>query len=175
MNFAGSSIAFAPWVPWPVLIGLGAVALLLIALSAWRRARGVTWRLLAVAALWLTLANPALVNEKREYRKDIGVVVVDDSPSQTIGSRHQATEAALAAITEQAKQAPDLDLRVVRAGSAAEAAVGDQGTRLFQALDRALSDVPRRRFAGAVMITDGEVHDLPADLKTLPPGPVHAL
>jgi len=175
MNFSGTSIAFAPWVPWPVLIGLGSVALVLLLLTAVRGARGVGWRLLAIAALWLTLANPALVNEKREYRKDIGIVVMDDSPSQAIGDRKQMAEAALDKITEEAKQVPDLDLRVVRAGGGAEAAVGDQGTRLFQALERALSDVPRRRFAGAVMITDGEVHDVPADLKTLPAGPIHGL
>src|SRR5206468_8112552 len=111
MNFSGTSIAFAPWVPWWVLIALGATALALLVLAAVRGARGLGWRLLAIAALWLTLANPALVNEKREYRKDIGIVVMDDSPSQAIGNRRQVAEAALEAITEQAKQVPDLDLR----------------------------------------------------------------
>jgi len=104
--------------------------------------------LLAALALWLTLANPSLVNEKRELRKDVGVVVVDESASQAIGNRKAQTEAALAHLVEQAKQNPDLELRVVRTGGDAENFDGDGGTRLFQALDRALSDVPRRRFAG---------------------------
>ena len=38
---------------------------------------------------------------------------------------------------------------------------GDDGTQLYTALDRALADVPRQRLAGVVMITDGEVHDMP--------------
>ncbi|MBI3513183.1 MAG: hypothetical protein HY060_03835 [Proteobacteria bacterium] len=186
----GFTVAFAPLVPWLVLIVLGALTLAALAFTALRRAHGVAWRLLAAAALWLTLANPALVNEKRELRKDVGVVIVDESASQTIGKRKAQTEAALARLVEQAKQNPDLELRVVRTGADAESFDGDGGTRLFQALDRALSDVPRRRFAGAILITDGQVHDVPklaqgegsggdatklATGGTLPPGPIHAL
>jgi len=107
------------------------------------------------------LANPALVNEKRELRKDVGVVVVDESASQTIGNRKAQTEAALQRLTEQAKQNQDLELRIVRTGAEAESFDGDGGTKLYQALERALSDVPRRRFAGAIFITDGQIHDLP--------------
>ena len=45
---------------------------------------------------------------------------------------------------------------------------GDDGTRLFAALNRAMSDMPRQRLAGVVMITDGQVHDVPAgDAKTV--------
>ena len=189
MTENGFTLAFAPLVPWPLLIGLGALALAALAFTAARRARGVGWRLLVAAALWLVLADPSLVNEKREFRKDIGVVVVDESASQAIGDRRAQTEAALDHLLEQAKQSPDLELRVVRAGGDAESFDGDGGTRLFKALDRALSDVPRRRFAGAVLITDGQVHDVPklaaepaggdaGKLSTggvLPPGPIHAL
>jgi hypothetical protein len=50
------------------------------------------------------------------------------------------------------------------------------GTRLIEALTRALADVPRQRLAGAVLITDGQVHDAP-DEETVPDigAPVHAL
>ncbi len=61
----------------------------------------------------------------------------------------------------------DLDLRVIRAGMPRPGA-GDDGTRLFAALARAMSDLPRQRLAGVVMITDGQVHDVPAgDAKQL--------
>ncbi len=39
---------------------------------------------------------------------------------------------------------------------------GDSGTRLFAAIDQALADIPRARFAGTIAITDGQVHDIPA-------------
>ena len=37
------------------------------------------------------------------------------------------------------------------------------GTRLFDPLVRGLADVPPDRIAGAIVITDGRVHDVPAD------------
>jgi hypothetical protein len=190
MIASGLTVAFAPLIPWLALIVLGGLTLAALGFTLLRRARGVTWRLLAAAALWLTLANPSLINEKRELRQDVGVVIVDESASQTIGNRKAQTEAALAKILDEAKQNPDLELRVVRAAGEAESFDGDGGTRLFQALDRALSDVPRRRFAGAILITDGQVHDVPklaagaepsedgAKLATggnLPPGPIHTV
>jgi hypothetical protein len=49
-------------------------------------------------------------------------------------------------------------------------------TRLFEALNTAIRDVPPSRLGGAVMITDGQVHDAPADETGLPPGvPLHVL
>src|SRR5439155_24504226 len=54
----------------------------------------------------------------------------------------------------------DVDVRIVRAGKPQPGA-GEEGTRLFAALTRAMSDVPRQQLAGVVMITDGQVHDVP--------------
>ena len=50
------------------------------------------------------------------------------------------------------------------------------GTRLFSALSATLADVPPDRVAGAIMITDGRVHDVPADAAALGfAAPLHAL
>jgi hypothetical protein len=161
MSASGYAIAFSPLVSWWAVAALGAAAVLILALGLWRRARGVVWRGLAVAILLAILVNPALVEEKRTPQRDIAVIVVDDSPSQQIGDRAAASEAALKALTDRMAHEPDLDVRVVHAG-APPAGGGDEGSRLFTALNHALSDVPRQRLAGVVMITDGEVHDVPA-------------
>ena len=51
-----------------------------------------------------------------------------------------------------------------------------EGTRAFAALEQALADVPRERVAGAIIITDGEVHDVPKSAKSLGfDAPVHGL
>ena len=64
-------------------------------------------------------------------------------------------------------------MRVVEAG---QADGETDGTRLFGALASALSDVPVDRVAGAFMITDGRVHDIPANAaRARIPAPVHAL
>src|SRR5690606_33997556 len=43
------------------------------------------------------------------------------------------------------------------------------------ALQRALSDAPRERIAGAVLVTDGQAHDLADPARADPGAPVHVL
>ena len=64
-------------------------------------------------------------------------------------------------------------MRFVEAG---EADGETDGTRLFAALGAALADVPPDRVAGAIFLTDGRVHDVPADAAALGfAAPVHGL
>src|SRR6266853_517694 len=67
---------------------------------------------------------------------------------------------AIVALTERLGRERDLDVRVIRAGKPQPGA-GDDGTRLFTALSRSMSDIPRQRLAAIIMITDGQVHDVP--------------
>ena len=100
-------------------------------------------------------------------------MVVDKSPSQTFGDRTRQTEEARKAVVERLSRVPGLDVRVVEAG---QSDGETDGTRLFTALGSTLSDVPADRIAGAIMITDGRVHDVPADAGALGfAAPVHAL
>ncbi len=178
MTSSGFALAAAPLLPWWLLALLIGAAVVLLGFGIWRRAPGLGWRGLALAALLAALVNPSLIEERRVPRRDVAIVIVDDSPSQNIGHRRQASAAALAAIKEKLGHEPDLDLRVIRAG-AAQSGAADEGTRLFDALDRAMSDVPRQRLAGIAMITDGEVNDVPTgDAKALQqavPAPLHVL
>jgi len=164
MSFSAYTIAFSPLVAWWAIAAFAGTAVLILLLGLWRRARGVAWRAAVVLILLTILANPALVEEKRNPERDVAVVVVDESPSQTIGDRTAASEAALATLRQQLAQDRDLDVRVVHAGKPQPGA-GDDGTRLFDALNRELADIPRQRLAGVVMITDGEVQDVPADAR----------
>ncbi len=155
------TLAASPLLPWWAIAGLAAAALLALALGLWRRARGVFWRAAALAMLLLIVVNPSLVEEKRSPLRDVAIVVVDESPSQGIGQRREATEAAVAALTERLGRERDLDVRVVRTGKP-QPGGGDDGTKLFAAVSRAMSDIPRQRLAAVVMVTDGQVHDVPA-------------
>ena len=171
------TVDFAPMFPWFALGAIAAAALALLAYGAWRRARGLGWRMLAIAALLLALANPVLVEEEREGKPDVLTVMVDDSPSQDIPGRREAATEALARIEKETAGKKDLELRVIHGGTAGDETGGPvDGTRLFKALGRSLADVPARRSAGTIIITDGEVHDVP-DAKAAPPGigPLHVL
>lgn len=84
------------------------------------------------------------------------------SASNRVGDRAQQREEAVKRLKERLKDERDLELREVRAGAAdASLAGGEEGTRLFQALDRALAETPRKQLSGIVMLTDGQVHDAP--------------
>ncbi|MEA1650234.1 hypothetical protein UAJ10_14590 [Nitrospirillum sp. BR 11164] len=173
--FSGLSLSFEPLLPLWLLIVLGALSLIGLALMAWRRARGLTWRAVTLVALALLLLDPALVREDRHPLKDVAVVVVDTSASQGVGHRKERTDAALAALKAKLSQAPDLDLRVVETGTSTAGGKGEE-TRAIDALTQAVADVPRRRLAGAILLTDGQVHDVPEKPEGLADlGPVHTL
>jgi len=167
MSVGAFTLATAPLLPWTAVAALGAVCALVLGFGLLRRAPGLPWRAVAFAILLAALVNPSVVEEQRLPQRDIAIVVVDESPSQRIGDRQHATETALATLKDRLAQERGLDLRVIRAGKPQPGA-GDDGTRLFAALDRAMSEVPRQRLAGIVMITDGQVHDVPSgDAKAL--------
>jgi hypothetical protein len=169
------SLEFVPFVPWPALWALAAFGLALVAALFWRARRGAVLRALSYALLLLAIANPHLKQEDREPLNDILAVVVDDSQSQTIAGRNERTEAIRKTLEERLKSFPNLDLRFVHSSSTASDGERD-GTMLFTDLGKALADVPPDRLAGVVMITDGEVHDVPGSAAALGfNAPVHAL
>lgn len=152
-----AGIDFAPVLPLWLLAAAAVLALLALAPAAWRRARGTIWRAVTFALVLLALANPRLVEESRETRPDIALLVVDHSDSTTVGNRTAQIEAARREIEARAGRLPELELRTVEVPEA-----GNQGTRLFAAIERALAEIPRARLAGVIALTDGQAHDIPA-------------
>jgi hypothetical protein len=166
-------IAFAPLVAAQILWAVIAAAVLFALVLFASRSRGAAVRTLALALIALALANPSFTREDRDPLTSIAVVVVDKSPSQNFGDRMAQTEAARAKILDALHRIPGLEVRVIEAG---EADGETDGTRLFTALNSTLADVPSDRFAGVIVITDGRVHDVPADAGALGfSAPVHAL
>jgi hypothetical protein len=166
-------IAFTPLVPtlvlWIALAAIVAISALLLL----GRARGAAVRVAALALILLALANPSFTREDREPLSSVAAVVIDKSPSQNFGTRNDETAKAQEALVETLKKIKGLEVRVVEAG---QADGETDGTKLFGALSSALSDVPVDRVAGAFMITDGRVHDIPANAAAVGfQAPVHAL
>ncbi|HSF64836.1 MAG TPA: glutamine amidotransferase [Paracoccaceae bacterium] len=163
------SLILDPLVPLAVLAALAAAAAVMVALAAWRGLSGWWLRGLAAVAILAALANPALQREDRAPLTDIVIAVVDDSASQRIADRPDQSAAALAAVQAEVAALPNTELRIVRVGDAE----GDGGTRLMTALSEALAEEPRARIAGAILITDGQAHDI--DLAPDMPAPLHVL
>ncbi len=162
MNYA---IDFAPHVAPALLWAFGAVAAIVTLAAFALRARGAWARALAFAVVIAALANPLIVHELREPLSDVAAVILDHSQSMDVGQRRAEADAAFAKIKKELSGDKSLELRT----ATVETGAGDSGTQLFSALDSALADVPPERVAGAILITDGEVHDAPKALSMRAP------
>ena len=167
------SIAFEPLLSWTWL-GVVLVPLALLALAGLiLRQRGAGFRIAAFAALALALLNPVLLDEEREPLKSVVALVADRSQSQDIGDRRAATDSAMEELRAKLGRFPQFDVRVVEAGQASDTDDRTE-TRLFGALDGVFRDVPQSRIAGAILVTDGQVHDVPEKIEGTN-APIHSL
>ncbi|PLL11772.1 hypothetical protein C0V75_12725 [Tabrizicola sp. TH137] len=164
-----ASVILSPLVPWPVLWGLAGFAVVLLALAVWRGLSGWWLRGLTAAVVLAAIANPSLQEEERAPLSDILLVVVDESASQGLGDRAAQVEEAIAGIEAEVAGRPNTELRIRRFADGAE----DAGSLAMTALAELLSEEPRARVAGAVVISDGQVHDVA--LAPNMPAPLHVL
>jgi hypothetical protein len=167
------SLAFEPLLSWPWLAAILIPVALMALAGLWFRQRGALFRLAALVALAAALLNPVFLDEDREPLKSVVALIVDRSQSQDIGTRTEEADRALSGMQERLARFKQFDVRVVEAGQA-NAADDRTETRLFGALDSAFRDVPASRVGGAIMITDGQVHDIPESVAGIA-APLHAL
>jgi hypothetical protein len=168
------SVNFDPLIAWGWLAALGFAAAVAWGVYLLRKGKAWLLRALGLLALGLGLANPMLVREQREPLADIALVVVDGSASMDYGARAQGLINAGAALNQRLAGLPDLEVRQV------ESPAFGEDTRLFETIETALADVPADRLAGVIVLTDGQVHDVPADLpegvrRMMPGAPLHGL
>ena len=156
------SLTFDPLMPWLAIIALGLVLAAITGLMLYRKTRGSLLRAIAGAALLAAITNPTLQSEQRAPLKSTVAIIVDESQSQTFGKRKEQTETALKIIKERIARFPEFDVRVVSASKATEDS-NETSTRIYAALNEAFRDVPPSRAGGAIIITDGQAHDIPLD------------
>ena len=168
-----TTLHFTPFLDWPWIWAIAFIGLVLLALSFLRYKRGIIMRSVMFIAFILALLNPSLLKEERNYVKDVAVVVVDQSTSQNFEKRTERTQKALSYIQGELERSNTFDVRVIKAPKNGTLT---NRTDLFSALDQALSDVPPKRRAGVIFLTDGQIHDVPKSaLQYKSYGPVHAL
>lgn len=154
------------------LLGVSlAIALMLLAVALVRRARGWSLRALALAALGMGLLDPRIVKEERQSRPDLALVVIDESSSQKVGGRENTTEKARSEVEAALGLMDTIEVRTIRVG---DGFAGE--TRAFDAIQRATLDDATGRLAAVIIISDGQIHDVPAPGSALwLNAPVHLL
>lgn len=165
-----SRLSFDPLIGWPLFWSLALVSGL--CLIGYVAVFGKAWltRTAALAFAFLALSNPAIVEEEREPLPSVAAIVVDRSDSMNFGARTEIASAVYDQLVDELSANDAIDLRVIETETA-----GD-GTRMIGALEGLMADVPRDRIAGAILITDGQIHDMPENLSRIRElGPVHGL
>ena len=156
------SIALDPLLPlvadrWPGRSSF----LLLVGYALLRRARGALLRLLAGMALTAILLNPSLVRGAARlsegHRAGRGRPLAQPESGEPRRRRRRDHRQAA---RDQRRSSRISTLRVVETKGGADHA--EKGTQLFDAVREALADIPQKRLAGLVLVTDGQVHDVPA-------------
>ncbi len=150
------TVILAPLLPVWMLWALAVLAVGLLGFAVWRGLAGWALRGLAAGFLLAALAGPSLQEEERNPLRDIVILVVDASASQGLSDRPDQTAAAVEDIKAQVAALDNTELRIVTLRDGAENA----GSLAMAALSDALAQEPRARVAGAIMVTDGQVHDL---------------
>ena len=168
MDRAGE-ILFDPLLPWVAVAALAALSAVFVGLALWRGLRGWWLRGLAALALLAAVANPSYQQEDRAPLSDIVLMVVDESASQRIAGRPAQTERAAERVRAAVADLPNTELREVTVRTAEDNA----GTLAATALAELMAEEPRARIAGAILVSDGQVHDV----ERMPdlPAPLHLL
>ncbi|MCV2892423.1 hypothetical protein [Lentibacter sp. XHP0401] len=162
-------VIFDPLLSWPVWWGLAALSGFAVGLGFFRGLAGAWLRAMAAALVLAVLAGPVLQQEEREALSDIVFVVTDRSASQKLGRRVEQTDQTEADVLQKLRARANTDVRQIVVGDG----TGDAGTQVMSAIARALAEEPRSRVAGALVISDGLVHDLEATPEM--PAPLHLL
>ncbi len=166
-----TELVFDPLLSPLFLALLAAVAAGFLILALWRGLNGWWLRTGAALVLFAALANPSLRQEERDPLSDVVLLVSDQTSSQQIAGREDQANDALAAIEASLKRRENIEIKKVVLKDAPQGS--DAGTLLMTALSDAAAQVARARLAGAILITDGQVHDM--TLAPDFPAPVHVL
>ena len=164
-----ASIVFDPVLPWALIATLGGMALTTTALALHRGLSGWALRGLAALVLIAALMGPVYQQEDRDRLSDIVLLVEDESASQTLADRAARTAAAADTLEARLAAMGNVEVRRIPVPDGAD----NSGTRLMGALSDALAEEPRGRVAGAILLSDGRLHDL--DRAPDMPAPLHLL
>jgi hypothetical protein len=158
-NISALTLQLDPMISVYWIIALAVLFLILFILSLIFFKHAALLRLLTGIVFITALLNPSFVTELREKVKDVALVVQDVSPSQSYGDRGLNSDLIRDKVETNLASYPDLEVRYVTAPVDNNKTARE--TRLFEAIESNYADVPTDRRAGVIMITDGQVHDVP--------------
>ncbi|MRU15402.1 hypothetical protein FDP25_08175 [Roseovarius sp. A21] len=164
-----STLVFDPLLPWALIAALAATMLAGLALALWRGLSGWALRGLAALVILAALTGPVYQQEDRAPLSDIVLLLEDESASQGLSDRAALTTQAAQDLENRLTARPNTEVRRITVPDGQD----NTGTQAMTALAQALAEEPQGRIAGAILLSDGRVHDVERapDL----PAPLHLL
>ena len=170
-----AAFQWSPLLPYIYIALLAVLAAAVVIVARWKHVADFYVRGLFFVLLGFLLLNPIVVNEVHQPLPDKLLIVVDESASEMIAKRNEAADKILAYIQDKLKTMPGVEPVVIHAGQDA-VSLKNQNTSLFSVLQDNLSDIPTGQVAGTILITDGQVHDVPTDIRPWEKlGPLHVI
>ncbi len=163
------SVIFDPLLPWWLIAALAGLTLAGTALALWRGLSGWALRGLAGLVILAALAGPLYQQEERDPLSDIVLLVEDESASQRLADRAARTETAADELANRLSARENTEVRRITVPDGPD----NSGTQLMTALSEALAEEPRGRVAGAILLSDGRLHDVERAPEM--PAPLHLL
>jgi hypothetical protein len=154
-----SNLYLYPYVPISLLITLVLLSIIVIFIGFRYKAPGNLFRSILICLVILCIANPTIISENRENIPDTVAVILDLSPSQNINNRKEIAQKAYNNIKTNLEKIDDLDIRFKTIN-------GENGTKIFQPLISMVGDIPPDRLAGALIISDGQIQDIPSNIES---------
>ncbi|MEM8776622.1 MAG: glutamine amidotransferase [Pseudomonadota bacterium] len=164
-----SNVVLDPLISVWIIAGLAGMLSSGIALAMWRGLSGWPFRLLAGLVILGALLGPVYQQEERDPLSDIVLLIEDETASQSLSDRSVLTSEAAEALAARIEARENTELRRIKVSDGLD----NTGTQLMTALSEALSEEPSARVAGAIILSDGRLHDLgrAPDI----PAPLHLL
>ena len=153
-----STISLYPHVSLIVILILSMISILISLTGFIYRTKGSIFRTLTLIIIIFSLMNPKIIAENKIDIPDIVALIIDLSPSQNINDRHLLAQKASKLIEERLNKNKNIEVR-------SKTIDEKNSTKIFGELSKLTGDIPRNRIAGAIIITDGQIHDIPKDLK----------
>ncbi len=163
-----SNIIFYPYIPITFLYIVIFVSLFITFINYKLKSNSTFLKFLFMLIIILSLANPVIMSENRESLPDTVAVILDLSPSQSINDRKKNALEVYENLKNQLGKINNLEVRYKTIN-------GEKGTNIFNPLSALIGDIPDNRLAGAIIITDGQIQDVPEINALNFPAPINFL
>ena len=151
------NIYFYPHISYSLFYILSFLSLVMVFIGFKFKASGNILRTILICIILICIANPVIVSENRENIPDTVAIILDLSPSQSINNRKEIAQQTYNKLKEKLEKIDNLDLRFKTIN-------GKNGTKIFEPLSSMVGDIHVDRLAGAIIITDGQIQDMPKNL-----------